>query len=283
MLLYLTGADISLAKSEENPQTDAARSLGGFISSTPVPNAALNGLFDTISSYTLSKRPKETIAVALINRLDKAVDDVELKIITDEDNVAEFKIAAVVVSSDRYQMEQIANRYQEPMAAEFHNVDFFRAAVDIVVEQYADAGEEIALYPFGIAFTVQECGWDGTWKAFEEAFAADETYGIKRLSERKYRIYRRDDTVVNPEEECYYITTEGFKAEFNGKFGNLRDNTALISEHMEPGDAIGIWIQRTIKNKARKSNKELIHDYLHHVIPYDTEEVTLEVNYNISE
>lgn len=283
MLLYLTGADISLAKSEENPQTDAARSLGGFISSTPVPNGALNTLFDTISSYTLSKRPKETIAVALINRLDKAVYDVELKIVTDEDNIAEFRVAAVAVSSDKYQMEHIANRYQEPMSAEFHNVDFYRAAVDIEVQQFAVEGEEIALYPFGIAFTVQKSGWNGTWEAFEAAFSNDETYEIRRLSEKRYRIYRRDDNVVNPPQKCSYITTEGFKAEFSGEFGNLRDNTALISEHMEPGDAIGIWIQRDIKDSSVPSNEQLLEDYKHHVIKETVEDVEIVISYDLVE
>ncbi|MEG1462126.1 MAG: hypothetical protein RSC48_03370 [Anaerorhabdus sp.] len=149
----MTGANASLAKSADNPQSDVNRSLGGYISSTPVPNAAINSLFDLISSYTLEKRQKETIAIGLINQLDKAVKDVELKIVTDPDNEATFKIAAVSVGSN-YLMEQIANRYQEPMSAEFHDASFYRAAVDIEITQYASEGEEIALYPFNVVVEV---------------------------------------------------------------------------------------------------------------------------------
>ena len=46
MILYLTGANTSLRKSSEAPQTDTAKSLGGYVSSTPVPSGELNALFD---------------------------------------------------------------------------------------------------------------------------------------------------------------------------------------------------------------------------------------------
>lgn len=283
MLLYLTGASTSLVKSEDNPQTDASKSLGGYISSTPAPNAALNSLFDMISSYTLEKKQKETIALGLINQLETAVKNVELKIVTDVDNVATFKVAAVAVSSDNYRMESISSRYQEPMAAEFHDASFYRACVDLEVTQYAGKDEEIALYPFGISFVVQEEGWEGTWKAFEEAFSNDETYEIRRISERTYRIGRRDDTLLETPLKCFYITTEGFKAEFLGELSNKADNTVLISEQLEPKEAIGLWIQRDIKDSSVTSNEQLLEDYKHHVIKETVEDVEIVISYDLVE
>ena len=123
MILYLTGANTSLRKSSEAPQTDTAKSLGGYVSSTPVPSGELNALFDLISAYTLEKKPRETIAVALINKLTQSIKDVTLKIVVEKDNIATFKVAAVALS-ESLSMEHIANRYAEPMAAEFHKVDF---------------------------------------------------------------------------------------------------------------------------------------------------------------
>lgn len=283
MLLYLTGASTSLVKSEDNPQTDASKSLGGYISSTPAPNAALNSLFDMISSYTLEKRQKETIALGLINQLETAVKNVELKIVTDVDNVAIFKVAAVAVNSDNYRMESISSRYQEPMAAEFHDASFYRACVDLEVTQYAGKDEEIALYPFGISFVVQEEGWEGTWKAFEEAFSNDETYEIRRISERTYRIGRRDDTLLETPLKCFYITTEGFNAEFLGELSNKADNTVLISEQLEPKEAIGLWIQRDIKDASIPSNEQLLEDYKHHVIKETVEDVEIVISYDLVE
>lgn len=283
MMLYLTGADTSLSKSQENPQTDSSKSLGGYISSTPVPNAALNSLFDVISSYTLEKRQKETIAIGLINRFDKAVKNVELKIVTDENHLADFKVAAVSVSSDNYSMEHIANRYQEPLLAEFYNASFYRAAVDLKVNQYASEGEEIMLYPFNVSLEVKETGIEGTWNAFEEAFSNDETYKAIRISENVFRIERRDETVIEEPVSCSYISTNGFQAEFLGKFENKADNSVIISNELEPNEAIGLWIQRTIKKNKYPSNEELLKEYKEKYIHETLEEVEVVISYNLDE
>ena len=282
MMIYLTGASTSLAKSADNPQSDVNRSLGGYISSTPVPNAAINSIFDLISSYTLEKRQKETIAIGLINQLDKAVKDVELKVVTDSDNEATFKIAAVSVGSN-YLMEQIANRYQEPMSADFYDASFYRAAVDIEITQYASEGEEIALYPFNIVVEVLKTGIEGTWEAFEEAFSNDETYTVKRITENKFRIERRDETVLESPVQCSYITTEGFTANFLGDLKNKADNTVLISNDFQPKQAIGIWIQRVMKKTQYPSNDELLQEFKDKYIRATIEEVELIISYNLAD
>lgn len=283
MMLYLTGAGASLVKTQDNPQTDAAKSLGGYISSTPVPNSALNSLFDLISAYTLEKRQKETIAIGLINQFDKEVKDIELKIVTDENHEAIFKIAAVAVSTDNYAMEHIANRYQEPMLAEFYDASFYRAAVDLKINQYASAGEEIALYPFNVSFEVKETGIEGTWNAFEEAFSNDETYCVKRISETIFRIERRDETVLEEPLNCSYITTEGFQAEFLGQLKNKADNSVIIKDSLKPKEAVGIWVQRIIKKKHYPSNEELLKEYKDKYIRETVEEVEVIISYNLVE
>ena len=48
MMLYLTGATASLNKGGV-AQDDPMKSLGGYISLSPVPNGAINTLFDYIS------------------------------------------------------------------------------------------------------------------------------------------------------------------------------------------------------------------------------------------
>jgi hypothetical protein len=282
MMIYLTGAQTSLAKTQENPQTDAAKSLGGYISSTPVPNAALNSLFDMISAYTLEKRPKETIAVGIINKFDKAVENVELKIVTDENHEAIFKVAAVSIGED-YAMEHIANRYQEPLMGEFHNATFYRAAVDSEVKQPAAEGEEIALYPFNVVISVKEGGIEGTWNAFSEAFSNDETYDVKRISEKVFRIEMRDETILDTPLECSYISTEGFTAEFLGDFKNKEANSVLLTDHLEPKQAIGLWLQRIIKKNEYKTNEQLLKEYKEKFVLDTLEEVEMIISYNFVE
>lgn len=282
MMLYLTGAQASLKRSQDNSQTDVNKSLGGYVSSSPVPNNALNVLFDLLSAYTLEKRQKETIAIGLINQFNYPVKDVELKIVTNDSNEAIFKVAAVSVGAD-YQMEQIANRYQEPLNAEFFDASFYRAAVELEVKTPAVEGEEIILYPFNILINVLEGGIEGTWKSFEEAFSNDETYAVKRVTENRFRIERRDETTLLVPLDCSYIASDNFTAEFLGKFENKADNSVLIKEIFNPKEAVGIWIQRQPKKNKYASNEELINEYLQKQIREDLEKVELIISYNLVE
>ena len=283
MMIYLTGADTSLVKSADAPQTDTAKSLGGYVSSTPVPNGELNALFDLISAYTLEKKQKETIAIALVNKLASAVTDVTLKIVVGKDNLATFRIAAVTLDSS-LAMEHIPNRYAEPMAADFYNADFQRASVDIEITNPASAGEEIALYPFNVSFEVEESGIEGTWNAFESAFSNDSTYEVTRVSEKVFRIARRDETVLAAPLTCSYITTAGFVATFDDKLQNGATNEVTLVESTSsllPDKGIGLWIQRDLKSYKYPTNEQLIEDFKNKVENSDTEVAEIVISYNL--
>ena len=283
MMIYLTGANTSLAKSSEAAQTDPAKSLGGYISSTPVPNGELNVLFDLISSFTLEKKKKETIALALVNKLDQAVNNVTLKVVVGNENLATFRVAAVKPDSS-LAIEHIANRYAEPLAADFYSADFQRASVDIEITNPASVGEEIALYPFNVVVGVEESGIEGTWNAFENAFSNDETYDVVRISENRFRMLRKDESVLPEPLTCSYVSTEGFSCNFLGKFTNgAVGEVTIIDEdsQLNPGEAIGLWIQRDLKKYKYPTNQQLIEDYKNKVIKETIETAELVISYNI--
>jgi len=281
-MLFLTGAQHSLSKSNDNPQSDPNNSLGGYVSSTPVPNGAINVLFDLVSSYTIEKRQKETIAIALINKFETAVTGVELKLVSDDTNLSFYKISAVGLGEEKV-MESIGNRYQEPMMSEFHNASFYRAAVEMKVISPAKSGESIAIYPFNVVVTVEEEGVEGTWKSFEKAFDEDDTYMIKRLSEMTYKIERRDELYLQTPLNCSYIAEETFSATFSGQFKNKEDNSVVIAERLEPGEGVGIWVQRSIKSSSYRTNEQLIQDWKDKKVLEDVEEVELIISYNLVE
>lgn len=281
MMLYLTGASSS-SKSNEAPQDDTMKSLGGYISSSPVPNGALNALFDLVSVKTIKERNKETVAIGLINKFDDAVSDVSLKIVGEQDNVCCFKIAATTVDKN-YCMEHISNRYAEPINAEFYDATFFRGSVDVEIITPAVSGEEIAFEPFGIIATVAASGTEGTYEAVSKAFSRSEEYRVKRLTETTFRIERRDDTVVDPVVDCYVLSSENSKFVFSDKFKNVKQNSVFLTERLEPGEAIGIWIQRTVSDEVEKTDEELLKDYSDKRKVETTEEVELVINYNIVE
>lgn len=281
MMLYLTGGSVSLSRSPSNPQNDSGVSLGGFISSTTVPNGSLNSLFDLISSYTLEKRQKETIAVGLINKFNKTVNNIELKIITDEYDVASFKVAAVPLDKDLL-MESISNRYEEPMNAEFHNVSFNRTSVEIEILNPGIIGEELILYPFNVVINITEEEMDGTWNAFEEAFSDDENYSIKRITKNKFKIESRDERVLEIPLDCSYLSSDSLSANFLGQFKNRLDNSVLIKEELRSGEGIGIWIQREIKKNKYTSNEEMIINFNEGFVLNNTEEIELIISYELS-
>ena len=281
MMLYLTGAPNSLAKSSEAPQTDAGKSLGGYISSSIVPNGNINSLFDMISLSTLKNKPKETIAIALVNKFENAVSNVEIKIVTKSDAVGKFKIAAVNVSED-YLMEHIDNRYSEPIQAEFHDVDFYRARVVAKIVNHAISGEIISFQPFDVTVEIEKPDLEETMNAIINAFSLSSDYVANKLSDREFEIVSRADNVVTEHLECFAVSTENAEIVFDGKFENEKDNTALIAETLEPNQAIGIWIQRQIVPEI-VSNEELLRRYNDGVVTEETEEIEMVLNYDLVE
>lgn len=278
-MLYLTGASNSLSRSPINTQDDPSKSLGGYVSSSSVPNAALNVLFDSISSLTTQKKFKETIGLALINKLTTGVKDVTIKVVTHPEDLASYLVAIVPLGSG-YSMEQIANRYQEPIMGDFHNVSFQRAYVDVTIVNPAVSGEEIALYPFNVVVSVSEGGVDGTWGAIEKGFAQDTTYTAYRLTDNTFRIESRTEEVLSAPLECSFLSTESCSFSFSGGFANGVNNTSSICDLLNAEEGVGIWVQRVVNKASKISNEELVDRRKNGYISADLEQVELIIGYD---
>lgn len=260
MYLFLTGADISLSESGENsPQNNCNKSLGGFVSSTLVPNNSVNSLFDSLSIKTLNDRRKETIAIALVNKLDYNVKNVKIKIINDINALATFKIAAVDITNNV--MEKIANRYEQPFNAEFYDASFVRAGVNIEIINPADVNEEFIINPFEkIIVNTGSKSYENTYNSIYEAFL-DSDYNVTRISETVFRIEKKTNEEII-EEDCSFLTSGNLSLNFLSKYRNDLNNTRIIKEStFEKDSVIGIWISREIKNNVKKTNEEIINNY----------------------
>lgn len=282
MMLYLTGASTSIAKSGEAPQDDPMKSLGGYVSTSPVPNAAINTLFDLVSMKTIKERAKETIAIALVNKFNYAVSEVSLKVVGEPENVCVFRVASVPID-DTYKMEHINNRYSEPLSADFYDATFYRASVDVEIRKPGVKDEEIVFDPFDVTAVVKEGGVEGTYQAIADAFSTSENYGVRRINETKFRIERKDDNTIETPLDCSYIATDGAEFEFADKFKNVVNNEVILTDELQPQHAIGIWLQRQVADTAEKTNEDLIEDFDNGIIDETVEEVELSINYNIVE
>jgi len=272
----------SLASSNEAPQTDPLKSLGGYISSSQVPNSALNTLFDLISLQTLKEKPRETIAIGLINRFDFAAKNVRIMVRTDKYNTASFRVACVAVG-DNFCMEHINNRYEQPIGAEFVDADFNRASVEVEITQPGVAGEEIVFLDFDVTAEIAEGTLEGTWNAIKKAFAASRDYEVKRLTAKTFRIVSKDDNVVSEPFVPEVVASDSAVLTFSGEFRNEKNNEQFVTETLEPNQAIGIWLQRDISNYEAPTNEQIVKDYDEGKVSDKLEEVALIINYDIDE
>lgn len=282
MILFLTGASSSLAHSGGTPQDDPMKSLGGYVSNSPVPNGALNSLFDLVSLKSIKDRTKETIAIALINKFNYSVNDITLKLVCGQDNACSFKVAAVSLD-ENYCMEHINNRYSEPMLAEFYDATFNPASVDVEITRLPIPGEEVDFSPFDVMVEFSESNYDAVIKDIIKAFSKSEEYRVKRLSEKCFRIERTDDKVIVEPFSCSYLSTDNAEFKFSGVFENLSNGEVLIAEKLEPNQGIGIWLQREVLESDEKTNSDMIDAYDKKIVADTVEEVELAISYKVEE
>lgn len=279
-MLFLTGASSSLANSGGTPQDDPMKSLGGYVSNSPVPNGALNTLFDFVSLRSIKDKTKETIGIALVNKFDKPVSDISLKIVSGQDNVCSFKIAAVSLD-ENYCMEHISNRYSQPIMAEFYDATFNPGSVDVEIIRLPIPGEEVDFSPFDVMVQFSNSNYDDAINDIIKAFSKTNYYRVKRLSERAFRIERTDDKSIDEPFECSFLTSDNAEFKFNDLFKNFSNNEVIISERIEPNGGIGIWLQREVLSANEKSDSEIISDYDKKIAKDTIEEIELAINYNI--
>jgi hypothetical protein len=119
-------------------QGKANQSLGGFPSSSPVPNSQLGNLFSSITSYTKQNEITEVIGLILKNEDDNDVENLQFYFDLPENMVAKFEIAAVALqlnSKNQYYMEELSNSQSLPTYAEFHEADGLSNAVSLGILQ----------------------------------------------------------------------------------------------------------------------------------------------------
>lgn len=282
MMLYLTGANISLAENSEAPQPDSLKSLGGYVSSSPVPSASVNTLFDEISLTTIKRSRAECIAIALVNKLSTSVSNIKAKFVMEPEDIATFKIASVEIGNNLL-MEKIDNRYSEPIQATFYDATFNRGAVDVEIKNPGSIGEQMSFEPFNIiSDEIKDATYDGTFNAINSAFLKSTIYTTKRLDETKFRIEKINNDIIETPFVCSYIASDSAILEFSGEFKNDINNTVKLADSLSSGKAIGLWIQRDITNYTPPVNEKLIEDYDNQLIKDTLEKIELEIDYDIN-
>lgn len=129
-------------KGENELQTRPDLSLGGFKSSTLIPNNSVNNLFSDISLYTVYRNQDEIIGIIAKNEAETPLTNVKLWFEYPEETQRVLQVGAVDLTSEGY-MEGIENAYSQPYYAEFFEADGEANAVDL---GDFDAGQSVGLW-----------------------------------------------------------------------------------------------------------------------------------------
>ena len=137
MKLYYT-----TVKEPDSPNSRPDLSLGGYKSSTPIPNASNSNLFSDVSIYSVYSDKEEYIGIAVKNESSSKLENVNLWFNVPEDSQIEVEVAATI-PNESGMVETIPNTFSRPMYSEFFSAN---SEEDKVGVGDIEAGEFIFLW-----------------------------------------------------------------------------------------------------------------------------------------
>jgi hypothetical protein len=142
MKLYYT-----VSSASEAVQSKTHLSLGGFKSSSLLPNSRLGNMFPEITPTTISNfNQNQYIGLVLKNEVGQFVSNITIYFTFPEGCYSKFRIAAVDMildSNGDLQMEHVDNQFSKPLNATFYEASGSGNAV--VVGDLVD-GEQLGLW-----------------------------------------------------------------------------------------------------------------------------------------
>jgi hypothetical protein len=125
MKLYYT-----VISRENAPQTRPDLSLGGFKSSTSIPQNRFQNLFSDISLYSIRENQDEFIAAVLVNETGVIISNATFYFDYPVNCQKKFEIAFVQLSN-KGEMQSVQSSYSQPYNVEFSEADGIANAVNI--------------------------------------------------------------------------------------------------------------------------------------------------------
>lgn len=103
-------------------QGNYINSLGGFPSSTEVPNDVFDNLFDEISLSEIKNVKTQYRAIVIKNEGEEIVENIELWFEKKDSNICSYQIGATLFSNDEQPfMEHIPSVYSKPLYTQLYD------------------------------------------------------------------------------------------------------------------------------------------------------------------
>lgn len=250
MELFLSGA-----KSADAAQTSAEASLGGYKSSTKMPNGRIDFLFDAISEFTKFEGRIEHKAIFLKNTTNAAVANIEIHYIYDDNRICDFLVAAVSTIANN-KIEKIASTLDYPFDAEFVDASAAYAKTLVTISTAPTAGDSISIME-----DIEVIATSSSIIELIDALVLESndsaTYKVIKIADNKFEIQRRTVGVFT---SAFAFGTDGTVNMSAPNFAGGIDNTVLITETLAAGACLGLWIQRKTPKSQQKTEAQMIEE-----------------------
>lgn len=228
----------------EQPQqkSNAQASLGGFVSSTPVPNNREDNLFN--ATYQQPQETRQYKAVALRNTFNTAVSDVLVGIENHESEM-QYRIAAVAYD-EQCGVERLLSSSDEPVYAEFYEASVFlgQESFPILFSSLFQGTQQVVnLTVNGTVMQIQYTpGAEEAWlkKAAAMAQQVAVTKRVTYAMEPARLVFESKELYDQVQTE---VLLNGSRVQRNET--PQIDNTIKVAETLQPGGTVVLWIEQT--------------------------------------
>lgn len=246
MKLYLSGAQVF-----KGEQRDVNQSLGGFMSSTPVPNKKLNGIFADVSLFNLKEKTQNVLAIFLYNEGAEAITNITIQNIYQVQlgkyiNQCDFEFAAVEMNENGT-IELIGSQFEEPFYAEWFDCESRYEDCSLKLLAPGEAGDEFSI--FGLIGTLSGNSIKTLQKDLIDIINSSDF--IKAEPNGDDSIYIKSTSLVATNQNSDFLTSGNANVQ-DADLTNGKDGETLISDSLEPGKGIGLWIKRKINDRYKE-------------------------------
>jgi hypothetical protein len=235
------------AKTLNGAQNTPSKSLGGYISSTMIPNSRIDSMFDELSCYTAQNGVLETKVFYIKNTTTDDVNDLNFFIVYPEDAKFLFKVAAVKANN----VELLKTSSDIPYVGDFVEANVVFAYVDLTVIEHFEVDETVVIENVDVEVL------DGKKATFMAnavtAFRNNETFTITALNTDVLRlsyiipgVYTQAPEVICLNEDAITFTT----------FAGGVDNSQLLVSELKPDESLAIFLQRQPINYTKNKTAE---------------------------
>jgi hypothetical protein len=252
--LFYTGATAPGAA-----QLDAGRSLGGYVSATPLADDELNNLFGDITPLGMQYAGPETYGLALRNLGPLDATGLKIGYVYPRKASVKLEVAAVALYEDscgKPTMQPLTTRRSRPQGAEFHELEMRRATATLELEVGFAKGDYVHLLVDGIALTPAiAVNYDMDLKEAATYLAQQvnmfsQEYEALVVADKPHCVELERNT-PGPFTGVLELDTDGTGYADSVVFAEGLDNSASLGD-LAKKEVVGLWFRRTLLPAANQ-------------------------------